>query len=345
MIWPAGLGGIRSVVETYARDGFLDAETILSVPSYAEGHFVLRQLVFLRALSTCCRHFATKRVELVHLHAAMRGSFWRKAAFASMARLFGVPVLFHLHGSEMKIFHARQPRLLRWMIRRQLELATRVLVLSQSWREFVAEIAPGANIAVVPNYVAMPAVGMKEGGGRSLLFLGAVGKRKGTFDLIDAFAGIAADFPDARLTIAGNGQVEEAGLLVRAHGLEQRVTLSGWVEGEAKAELLRASDILVLPSYNEGLPMSVLEAMAAEIAVITTRVGGLPELLSDGIDGLLIAPGDRFALANAMARLLGDESLRRRIAEAGRRRVEQAYSRDMVLPLLHRLYSETSRSG
>jgi glycosyltransferase involved in cell wall biosynthesis len=116
--------------------------------------------------------------------------------------------------------------------------------------------------------------------------------------------------------------------------------LAGWVSGQAKEKLLQRNGIYVLPSYNEGLPVSVLEAMAADLAVITTRVGGIPELIADGSNGVLIEPGDREGLKMSMSTLLGDDGLRRRLADAGRRRIEEKYSDRVILPLLQRIYEE-----
>jgi glycosyltransferase involved in cell wall biosynthesis len=274
----------------------------------------------------------------------MRGSFWRKGLFSSIARLFGVPVILHLHGSEMKPFYQSQPPFLQRMIRRHLERATSVIVLSESWRQFVGGIAPAAKITIVPNYVLVPPLNDSAlRAEQDILFLGVIGQRKGVFDLIPAFAEIAADFPEARLIIGGNGQIEEAQKLVDKFNLGGRVVLAGWVSGEAKERLLVSSSIYILPSYNEGLPMSVLEAMAADLAVITTRVGGIPELMTDGVDGLLVEPGDKSGMAKAMASMLRDRDLRLRIAEAGRNRVKERYSDVAVLPMLHDLYKTSAR--
>lgn len=342
MIWNAARGGMRSVVEAYRRDGFIEAEKIRLIASYDDGGFAARQLLLVRSLALFVWLLMTRRVELVHCHAAMRGSFWRKGFFSSLARLFGVPVLLHLHGSEMKPFYASQRPAVQRMIRRHLERAHRVIVLSESWRTFIASVAPAARVVVVPNYVRLPPERPVETrNADQLLFLGLVGPRKGTFDLVEAFAAVHAAHPAARLVIGGNGEVEKAGELVARHGLGAAIELAGWVDGPARQRLLDAAGIYVLPSYNEGLPMSVLEAMAEGLAVVTTRVGGIPELVTDGVDGLLIEPGDKAELSRALGRLLGDEALRVRIAEAGRRRVADHYSDRVVLPMLHALYRET----
>jgi glycosyltransferase involved in cell wall biosynthesis len=332
-------------VEAYRRDGFLVGEDVQLVASYVDGNFVTRQFVLFAALMKYTWLLTTKRVELVHAHAAMRGSFWRKGLFSSIARLCRIPVILHLHGSEMKPFYESQPEFLKRQIRGHLEKATRVLVLSESWREYISGIAPAANIIIVPNYVLVPEIELaRPGMEKNILFLGLIGPRKGTFDLIRAFASVVKRHPNARLIIGGNGQVEEATRLVQSLGIQDRVELVGWVNGKEKERLLRKSSIYVLPSYNEGLPMSVLEAMAANLAVVTTRVGGIPELITTGTNGLLIEPGDEETMAQHMDTLLSDENLRVSLAAAGRQRVESHYSPGAVLPLLKEIYHEAAGS-
>lgn len=344
MVGSASRGGMRSVVDAYERDGFLEAQNIRVIYSYREGSFATRQIVLLRALLIYIWCLLTNRVALVHCHTAMWGSFWRKGLFASIARLFGIPVVLHLHGSEMKLFWAAQMPWVQRLIRRRLEKASQVIVLAQSWKAFIASIAPGANITVVPNYVATQLSAQRgEPSDDTILFLGLIGPRKGAFDLIRAFAVVRNLCPQARLLLGGNGQLAEAAALAAALHIADSVILLGWIDGPAKEALLRSAPIYVLPSHNEGLPMSVLEAMAAGAAVVTTRVGGLPELITDGIDGILIEPGDVDGLAAALLTLLNDAAMRARIADAGRRHVESHYSDSIVLPLLHHIYEKFQR--
>lgn len=345
MVWNAARGGMRTVVESYRSDGFLARHRVELIAAYVDGNFMHRQMMLLAALTRFCWVLLVKDVGLVHIHAAMRGSFWRKGMFSTVARLFGKPVLLHLHGSEFKPFYERQPEPLRAAIRRHLERATRVLVLSESWRDYITSIAPGAAITVVPNYVTLPpAIAPETRDGDQILFLGLVGERKGVFDLIPAFAPVHRQFAGARLTIAGNGEVERARRLCADHGLADCVALPGWTDGAAKQALLDRAAIYTLPSHNEGLPMSVLEAMAAGLAVVTTRVGGVPELITDGVDGLLVNAGDQEAIGTALGRLLGDADLRHQIALAGRERISARYSDRAVLPLLSSIYSDTLRA-
>lgn len=343
MIWNAGRGGMRSVVEGYISDGFIDRENIYLINSYGDGGFLTRQIILLRALAVFSWCLIRHRIGLVHCHAAMRGSFWRKGLFASLARLRGVPVVLHLHGSEMKLFYRSQCPIVQKLIRRHLRKATRVIALSEGWKEFVESIAPGVRVVVLPNYVKVSdSVNAENRSAQTILFLGIVGPRKGTFDLIRAFHRIHESHPGAQLIVAGNGQIAEAEELVAHLKLNGRVIIAGWAGDEARAKLLEKASIFALPSYNEGLPMSVLEAMAAGLAVVTTRVGGIPELITDSVDGMLLEPGNPQKLADAIATLLDDAELCARIGNAGQKRVLDHYSRRIVLPALHNIYATVS---
>jgi glycosyltransferase involved in cell wall biosynthesis len=343
---PKGRGGIRSVVEGYRSCGFFERHDARIIWSYEEGGVLHRQLVLARALLQFVAQLAGRRVALLHCHVAAHGSFFRKGLFAELARLFGRPVLWHLHASKMQVFHEAQPAPGRWFIRRQFERATRVIVLSPQWRDYVASIAPGSRIEVLANAVPLrpagDATGAQDGAVR-ILSLGLVGQRKGSYDLIEAFARLAPHVPQASLTIAGNGEVERARTEVSRLGLDGRVHLPGWIEAAQKDQLLASAQIYVLPSYNEGLPVSVLEAMAAAVPVVTTPVGGLPDLIANGGNGILTPAGDREALAAVLVELCRDVQMRRRIGAAGRETIANTYAQDVVMPKLDAIYRDVLR--
>jgi glycosyltransferase involved in cell wall biosynthesis len=172
------------------------------------------------------------------------------------------------------------------------------------------------------------------------LFLGLLGNRKGIFDLLPAFKQASEEMPNLRLRIGGNGDVDATRVCVRTLGLENSVCLLGWISGSVKDQELHRADIFVLPSYNEGLPMSVLEAMAWGLPVVTTPVGGIPELIENRVDGLLVRPGDIGDLREALVSLAADRALRHRLGCNARERVERNHSAAQVLTALESVYAE-----
>lgn len=335
-----GRGGIRSVVDTLERDQLGSRWNPRTLYTHVEGSLVKRLWTAFYALLTFLGLLFRGRVALVHCHVAMRGSFWRKTLFASIARSFGVPVVFHLHGSEMKAFFAAQRPWVQRIISTQLETVDHVVVLSDSWRDYVVEIAPRAKVTVVPNYVVLPddSECREAHDGLRFLFLGLLGERKGIYDLLVAFSRIAGQIPNAKLLVGGNGEEQQVRQKVSEAALNDQVEVLGWVSGDLKLSLLRTSDVFVLPSYNEGLPVSILEAMSWRIPVISTRVGGIPQLLRHEVDGLLIEAGDIDSLADALLRLGSNSALRIQMGDSARERVEMGFSRERAIPILEGLY-------
>jgi len=342
MICTAARGGMRSVVEGYLADGVFSRWNVVLLNSHVEGGLALRLATAVKAFLRLIGLLFRRRVGLVHCHAAMKRSFWRKSLFALVSRSVGVPVVFHLHGSEMKTFVENQPALLQRLIGWILAKQSVVAVLSVSWLRYVKSISPLANVEILLNYVELPelrsiAAGVNDAD-VEVLFLGVVGTRKGVYDLLPAFKDALAQVPALRLVIGGNGDVDRARALAVELKIENSVVFAGWVNGEAKEDLLRRAQIYVLPSYNEGLPVSLLEAMSWQVPVISTRVGGIPELVREGVDGLLINAGDRTALSSAIIELAQNATLRQKMGIEARDQVERNFSKRVVLSKLEELY-------
>jgi glycosyltransferase involved in cell wall biosynthesis len=342
MICTAARGGMRSVVEGYLADGLFSRWNIVLLNSHVEGSLSLRLTTAFASFFKLVGLLLTRRVNLVHCHVAMKGSFWRKSLFALVSRLAGVPVVFHLHGSEMRPFVNSQPPFLQNLIGWILKKQSAVVVLSGSWRDYVKTISPNARVEVLPNYIDPPVLindrRLDAGANIQILFLGLVGNRKGIFDLLPAFKEARTNLPNLQLTIGGNGEVERAKMLANELGLSENVNFVGWVSGDDKRRLLEQAQVYVLPSYNEGLPVSIIEAMGYSLPVISTRVGGIPELIRDGTDGILINAGDQVALSEALTKLASNGTLRSRMGESARFRIEHCFSKEVVLPKLEELY-------
>jgi len=346
MLCTAAPGGMAEMLGSLRRSGLFARLPARLLVTHERTHLARRLAIALRALAQLAWLLATFRVALVHAHVAMRGSLWRKALFLALARAFGVPTLAHLHGSIFVEFYEREcGPLRRRLVRRALERATAVIALSEHWRAYLARMAPAARVVVIPNMVDAAAVqaGIERSGAvrssSGILFLGEIGRRKGIYDLVCALAQITAVHPEARLVACGSGELEAVRRLARELGVERQLELPGWVSGEAKARLLAQAAIYVLPSYNENLPVSILEAMAAGLPVVSTRVGGIPDAVRHGTEGFLTAPGAPEELAEHVLLLLRDRELRAAMGANGRRRALEAFSPAPVLASLEQLYA------
>jgi glycosyltransferase involved in cell wall biosynthesis len=198
--------------------------------------------------------------------------------------------------------------------------------------------------ALSPSALSPTALPQNRGEGSCrIVYLGALGSRKGTSDLLRALASPRLRGLQWDAVIAGNGDLDAFRAEAAALGIADRVALPGWIGPEEAQALLASAAVFVLPSYNEGLPVAVLEAMAAGIPVVTTRVGAIPDLGIDNAAGFLIEPGFIEDLADRLATLVEDPSLREQFGANGRRRVESDFTIDSTAQRLAALYRETCR--
>ncbi len=282
------------------------------------------------------------RPDVFHIHLSWHTSFYRKLAYFLEARRTGRPVIVHLHMPDIGAFfrtgraHAAA---MGWMFRH----ADRVVALTEAMAaELRALFGPGPRIEVLYNPVELEPLSAPprpRTDSPTVLFLGEIGQRKGAFDLIAAAAQVLAAAPSARFQLYGNGEVERARAEVAARGLTAQIEVPGWISGPARLEVLKAAHLLVLPSYQEGLPMSILEAMGAGLPVVATPVGGVAEAVIDGETGALVRPGDVDGLAAALTRLVGDPALRLRQGAAGRRLAEERFDLDVITEQLRAMWS------
>jgi glycosyltransferase involved in cell wall biosynthesis len=314
--------------------------------SYGPGPFRKMPLQFLCCLATLTAACAARRVDVVHVHMSFGGSVVRKLVLLRVALWFGVPTILHLHGSEFAVFCERLPPRWRAMLVRSMARAARIVVIGSFWRQFLVEGLgiDARRVVVVANGVPLPPVRAEVApqGACRIVYLGALGRRKGTSDLLLALASPLLRELAWEAVVAGNGDVDGFRAEAAALGIAGRVVFPGWVGAEATQALLRTAGMLVLPSYNEGLPVAVLEAMASGVAVVTTRVGAIPDLGIDGEAGFLIEPGAIQDLAERLALLVGDGALRARFGANGRRRIESDFSIEATARRLAVLYREAS---
>jgi glycosyltransferase involved in cell wall biosynthesis len=230
---------------------------------------------------------------------------------------------------------------MRWWIRRTLDKSSKVIALSESWATFLSAYAPGANINIVPNSVKvvdLPAQPLEEAG--RILFLGRVEKRKGILELLLAVSLLKHSFPMIKLIIGGDGDIDAVREKIRKLNISENVEVLGWINADQKANELTRALIFTLPSYDEGLPMAMLEAMAVGKAVVVTPVGGIPEAVKHRQNGLLVAPGDVNALVSALSETLQDRLLCKTMGANARNTIKLHFSTTLLLQNLSKIYKE-----
>ncbi|MGC9269495.1 glycosyltransferase family 4 protein, partial [Acidiphilium sp.] len=287
---------------------------------------------------------ARGRLALMHVHVAERGSLVRKGIVIHVARALGVPVLLHLHAAEIKPFYNQLPRWCQALARGVFQRADRCIVLGTGWRDWLIETVgvDPARVEIVRNGV--PRVASAAAIGRSsrfrILFLGNLTPRKGVGDLLAALADPLLADCAFEAVFAGGGAVEAYRQQAEDLGLGAKIRFTGWVDRVQAADLTAAAHVLVLPSYNEGLPLVILEALGAGTPVICTPVGSIPEVLRDETTALFVPPGASHEIACALRRLIDDAALRVSLATAGRALYDREFTMDVFVGRIASLYRQ-----
>lgn len=269
-----------------------------------------------------------RRPDVAHVHAAHWFSFYRKSVYILFITLiWRRPVVLHIHGSSFDEFVQTDRRFPRMVQRIVYSVVDRIIVLSPSWAEIVGELAPDHKLVTLQNAVDPDEFEADVDDRPHIVYISHLIHRKGAHDFAPAIDGLLTEGVDADITICGAGDLApEIERLSRKH---DRVTYRGYVSEEEKRDVLRDGTIYVLPSYAEGLPIAILEAMAAGNAIVSTTVGAIPEVIDDD-NGRLVRPGDVTGLKTALAELSTSPDEVKKMAETNRELVEYRYSWGVV---------------
>jgi glycosyltransferase involved in cell wall biosynthesis len=320
-----GVRGGISAVQRSLIGALPPTVEVTHISTMVEGSRWLKLLTFARAAMRGYSDLG-RQTDVVHIHFASAASNVRKMLLARMALARGAKVIMHAHGGGYRNYWERTSAVERALTLRVLQRVHRLIVLGETWREFFATIGvPDEKIVVLPNPVVLPKVLPRRLARPHvhLVYLGLISHKKGAFDLVDAVAGLPLEtLTRVRLVIAGNGETVRLRRAVEKLGIERIVEVRDWISTAERDRLLASSDVFVLPSYAEGLPMSLLEAMAWGLPAICTAVGSIPEYVRHEANGMLVRPGDVAQLASAIARLVKSDGERTRMGELARTAVE-----------------------
>jgi glycosyltransferase involved in cell wall biosynthesis len=317
-------GGV-SAVERLIIDSISCHVQVEHVATMEDGSILRRMRVFVAALWRIHRLLRDKSPCVFHVHFASRGSTLRKCIISLMVLRTSGWLVLHAHGAGFDSFFSNLPRPLQDRVARIFRRSHGFVVLSTQWQEFyatrLAVRRDRIQIMVNPTDPTGPVPDRSRRDRVQFLFLGRIGDRKGAFELLDAYRALPATCrATSRLVFAGDGRVEE--LRRRAAAIGPDVVVHAWLDREERDHLLAVSDVLVLPSRHEGVPMAVLEAMAYGLPVIATPVGGIPDVIRHGREGLLVEVGNQGELTAALARLIAEPALRASLGRAARATAE-----------------------
>ncbi|MFN5422928.1 MAG: glycosyltransferase family 4 protein [bacterium] len=326
-------GGIGAVVRIYAKNmkGFKCIATYPSVPLKSKMLFFLLSVV--EVTKTL---MLDKKIKILHLHSASNGSFVRKSLIALLGKVFGKKVVIHMHGGSFNLFYERAS-FFKPVIRILLKSCDKLICLSPHWYDYYHNTLGVSEVITVPNPVEL-----SNGNYRfsisptlKLLFLGKICDDKGIFNLVD-YLRTNKYFLDNRIILSIGGVGEDARLLHEI-ALLSNIEFYGWADETTKNQLLSECDVFILPSRFEGLPVSILEAMAYQKPIIATDVGGISSIVTQGYNGWLVNPSDLGMLDNVFDEIFNNRMLLR---QYGLNSYNQAskYSSDQVIHRLSNIY-------
>lgn len=340
---PSAKGGITSVIHQLLEyDWTADGIKMEFIPTYIETKNLKKSLFFVVAYMRILKRFLFQKPDVVHMHMSYKGSFRRKQMIHRLCRRFGIKDIIHLHGSEFQKWYNESDESLQKKIRVLLCESSAVIVLGEKWNQIIKGIDTNVNTIVVGNTVHIPMAQVKWNSERKqILFLGVLIQRKGVSDLLDAIHLLvhSENADDMHFVIAGSGE-EESTLTEKCIrlGIEDYVTFAGWTDNKKKQELLSQSQLLVLPSYNEGLPIAILEAISYGMPVVATDVGDISAAVNDGKNGFLVQPGDVATLADRIRRVFENDEEYRRMGRVSRELAEKQFSDTKYFALIKECY-------
>lgn len=334
-------GGIAAVANGY-KDSKLEVDyNIKYVETYCDGNKVVKTLKAIQSYIGFLFLLVFWKPDIVHIHSAFEASFYRKLPFIEFASMLHKPIVNHIHGADFDEFYRNASQKKKDKIKHTYNKCAILIALSDEWKANLEEIVNEKIIVVVENYSVLNDDAISERQEKpnnfNVLFLGFIGQRKGCYD-IPAIAGkVLKDVPDVEFVLAGSGEIDEVKAL-STNNVKKHLVFPGWVRGEEKDRLLRQADVFFLPSYNEGMPMSILDAMGYGLPIVSTTAGGIMKIVHNGINGYAIEPGNVDEFAKAIVDILKHDDLRRKMGRESVSIIEEKYSLDKHVENIENVY-------
>jgi glycosyltransferase involved in cell wall biosynthesis len=271
------------------------------------------------------------RLAGVHVNMAERLSLFRKGAVIAFCRTLGIPVVVHLHAAQLHHYYSDLPKPLKVLTRWFFSLSSHCVVLGHASEAFVTNELrlPQSRVEIVTNGVPAPSTTRRVACATApyrVLFLGNLSERKGVSDLLRALAQTGFSSEQVLVSFAGGGDIKAYEALAADLGINNLVRFEGWADQAKASRLMADADALILPSYDEGLPLVILEALANGVAVICTPVGEIPSVLTDGVNACFVSPGDIAGIAAALHKVLDDSAYRKMLEENGKAIYEREFT-------------------
>jgi glycosyltransferase involved in cell wall biosynthesis len=337
---PSNMGGVASGEQTLLAVWDKSRYQLRHIATFVNGSKWLKLLVTIRAMFYCLVDLVVWRPHLVHIKFSSGASFYRKSLFVLLVRLSRTKLVLHCHAPDFDSFYERHGQRGRQYLRFTLNAADLLLVVAEQWRAYFESLDLDVPVLTLYNAIICPETLAPAASDAApvVLMLGRLGQRKGTYDILEAIPAILAVCPETQFWLGGDGDVEKVREIISAEAWGKNVRLLGWVRGPEKDAVLSRATLFLLPSYQEGLPVAILEALSYGLPVVTTPVGGIPEAVADGDTGFLISPGDVEAITERVTRLLQNAELRQQMSLRARRRALEMFEAGAFIQRLYEIY-------
>lgn len=332
------MGGISTVVNSYYALGLEKKVKFRYIPSMEDGNKIKKMIVAFNAyieFLLCIREY-----DILHVHMAAQASFTRKSLFIKKAKKVGKKIIIHQHSADFDDFYFKQSdEKKQKQIKEIFAMADIVIVLSEEWARFFGDnICDSKKIIILYNGVIVPNYLKEDYTDRNVLFLGRLGERKGSYDLLKAIPAVLKEVPDAHFYLGGDGDIDRSQKIIDENDLGAYVELLGWVRNTEKESYLKKCSTFILPSYHEGMPMSVLEAMSYGLATISTNVGGIPQIIENRANGVRIEAGNIVAIKDSLVEMLSDSALRSKYGKAAYQTIRKKFNAECNIDRMVEIY-------
>lgn len=343
-------GGIAAVISGYYGSQLEKDYHMIYVESYKDGGKFTKLLKGIQGYIRFAKVLVFDRPDLIHIHSSFGPSFYRKIPFIYMASWAGKPIVNHIHGADFTEFYENASEKKKKQIKKVYNKCNILIALSEEWKQRLVKIVPENKIAVIENYSILHEDALQERcvrkSNHTVLFLGELGKRKGCYDIPAVVEQVSKEIPDIKFILAGAGTAQDESAikqLIKEKKIEQYVEFPGWVTGEQKDRLLREADVFYLPSYNEGMPMSILDAMGYGLPIVSTNVGGIPKIVFTEKNGFCLEPGNSEEMGEAIISLIETKRIDASISSF--EIVKNGYSLEQHLKKLEECYSNILKAS
>lgn len=341
-------GGITSVIKSFLESNINGVEFKL-LPTYIEGSNLRKINFYLKSLIKYIKAILKKDFDIAHIHMSYKGSFFRKLFIIKINNMFHIKSILHLHGSEFEVFYESSCFIVKKLIKNIFDSSDYVIVLGESWKRVIENISSNKNIKIFNNSVKTTNKIVKWNNEEvRVLFLGVLLKRKGIYELIDGIKILRDDNSienkNIKFILAGSGPEEkEIKSLIKNYKLESFVEMVGWINDNEKEEFISSSQIFILPSYNEGLPMAILEAMSYGVPVISTDVGSISEVVINDYTGVLIKKSDSKLISEAIKELIKDKKIWEKYSHSCKKIINDKFNDEEYFKDIYNLYSKLNK--